>query len=60
LSGHQSSRITIATCDWGRSACDGGLRLYALVEGFIVHALLSLIPADEHWVSDIVAAHAAR
>jgi hypothetical protein len=32
-------------------------RLYALVDGLIVHALLSPTPAGEHWVSDIVAAH---
>ena len=32
-------------------------RLYALVDGLIVHALLSPTPAGEHWVRDIVAAH---
>lgn len=32
-------------------------RLYALVDGLIVHALLSPRPADERWVADVVAAH---
>jgi AcrR family transcriptional regulator len=32
-------------------------RLYALVDGLIVHALLSPEPAGQHWVKDIVTAH---